>query len=335
MRKALLLEVFMAIIVAMLAMGCVSTGAKDTGQGQIKGGRDARLGAYPEAQYLRAVGIGQTEPEARNRAISEISRIFVSRVKAEAVDTAKSTMVNGSEVLQETMESRIEVVSDMELEGAEVPEVWQEGATHYAIAVLDRQKAAKGWIASVEDIDRRIQAHLGAAGQQDSRLLRYNELRKVMTLWAERAVYASRLNVIGHPAPVSAKSRVSAAMDELASLKSQMRLYLDISGGGALADGLAQDLGKSGLILTGNRSEADVLITGSVQVRRLDMDSKDWVYARAMAEISVSDARTGAVVGTVPGNVRSANLSYDEAAGKAIKKLTPKITEGIIKLLNE
>lgn len=324
----------MGVVAAMFVMGCAAASDKSARTGMAE--RDARLGEYPESRYLRAVGSGQTEPEARNRAVSEISRIFVSRVSSEAVDTVKSTLVNGSETLRETMESRIAVVSGTELEGVEVPEVWRDGVTHYAIAVLERQKAARGWAARIEDIDSRIGGHLeAAAGRQDSRLLRYNELRKVMALWAERAVYASRMNVLGYSAPETAASHVRDAMGEFARLKGSMRLYLDIADGGALADGLAEGLGKSGLILTGDRSEADVLITGGVETRRLDMDSNDWVYARAIADISVSDARTGAIIGTVPGNMRAAHLSYSEAEAKAVRKLTPRIIEGIIKLLDE
>jgi hypothetical protein len=322
------------ILAALWMAGCSSTGT--SGGRRFKGaGYDERSAGYQERQYLRAVGTGQSGPEAGNRAVSELSRIFVSRVKSEAVDTVKSVMVDRKEEsLEETLFSKIQVVSEIDLEGIEIPEVWKEGAAHYALAVLDRQKAARGWKLKIEDIDSRMEGDLIAAGRSGSRLLRYRSFRNVATLWAERAVYTSRLNVLGFSAPSMQEEQVRDAIRDMSALKGSMRLYLDISGSSTLASGVAESLGGEGFILAPEREGADVVIRGSVEVRELDMKAEDWKYARATASLSVLDAVTGESAGEVSENIRSAHVSYGEASQKALRSLTPKVSDAVIAIFD-
>jgi hypothetical protein len=335
MTRVSFLRVFI-IIVAICAAGCSSTGGPGGAKhGIAGGGYEEKAAGYPEGLYLRAVGLGQSEPEARNRALSELSRIFVSQVRSEAVDTVKSVMVDRrGESFEETLYSRIRVFSELELEGVEIPEVWKDGATYYALAVLDRQKAARGWKLKIEDIDSQMEGELLVAGSRGSKLLRYRSFRKVAALWAERAVYMSRLNVLGFSAPSMQEEQVRGAVRDLAALKSSMRLFLDISGSSKLAGGVAESLGRAGHILAPARGGADVVISGSVEVRELDMNADDWKYARATASLSVVDAVTGESVGEVSENIRSAHVSYSEASEKSLRSLTPKVSDAIIAILD-
>jgi len=334
MRKSVF-GITLALIIQVLLSGCATGGSGKTGAGSMEG-REARIEGYPESVYLRAVGTGQTEPEARNRAVSELTRIFVSKVKSEAVDTVKSVMLDRKgESLEETLFSRIQVVSDLELEGVELPEVWKEGQTFYALAVLERQKAARGWKSRIEDIDSRISGEMAVAAERRSVLLRYRALKRVTSLWAERAVYMSRLNVLGFGAPSAHEADVRGAMRDIAAMKGNMRFYLDISGSPTLAEGLAKSLGKAGFIMAPGKSDADVVIRGGVDIQRLDMDTEDWKYARAIASLSVIDAITGESVGEISENVRTAHVSYSEASSKAVRKLTPVVSSALIKTLDE
>lgn len=333
-RYIILIKAFV-IFMAICVTGCSSTGGPGA-RGLHSTDYKERVSGYPESLYLRAVGTGQSEPEARKRAVSELSRIFVSQVRSEAVDTVRSVMVDRKdEGLEETLFSRIEIVSELELEGVEIPEAWKEGALFYALAVLERQKAARGWKLKVEDIDSRIEGELAASERGDSRLLRYRALRNVTSLWAERAVYMSRLNVLGYSATSSDEARVRGAIRDLAVLKGGMRLFLDISGGGTLEGGLADSLGKAGFILVEERNSADVVIGGRLEVRELDMNVEDWKYARATASLSVKDPVTGESVGEVSENIRAAHVSYKEAYSKAMRSLTPKVSDAIISILDK
>jgi len=319
------------IIAAVMAAACASTGGPGGSKGNISGGYEERAAGYPEVQYLRAVGSGQSEPEARNRAVSELSRIFVSKVKSEAIDTARSVMVDRrDESLEETLYSRISVLSELELEGVEIPEIWKEGGDYYALAVLERQKAARGWKLKIEDIDSRMEGELIAAGGSGSKLLRYRSLRNVTSLWAERTVHMSRLNVLGFSAPSMQEDQVRGAIRDLAALRGNMRLFLEISGSSILASSVAESLGKAGFIIAPSREGSDVAIIGRVDVKKLDVKAKDWKYARATASLSVMDAVSGESIGEVSENIRSAHLTYSEASQKAQRSLAPKVSDAVI-----
>jgi len=328
------------VLAAFMAAGCSTTGGPggqggQGGQGFRGAGYDKAVEGYPEGRYLRAVGSGQSEPEARNRALSELSRIFVSRVNSEAEDTVRSVMTDRKEEsLEETLLSRIRVVSELEMEGVELPEVWKEGGDYYALAVLERQKAARAWKLKIEDIDSRIEGELENSVRGGSRLLQYRSLRNVTSLWAERSVYMSRLNVLGYTLPSEEEPRVRGAIRDLAELRGRMRLYVDITGGEPLSGGVAEALGRAGFILASQEGSADVVIRGSVKVRELIMDVKDWKYARASAAITVMDPVTGESIGEVSENIRSAHVSYSEASAKAVRSLTPKVSEGLINILD-
>ena len=70
------------------------------------GEQDKIAKGYPEEEYLVAVGLGQSEPEAKNRAKAELSRIFESRIKSETLDRMLSVLAaSGAEKFEQSVES--------------------------------------------------------------------------------------------------------------------------------------------------------------------------------------------------------------------------------------
>ena len=334
----------LVIVCALLGFvfGCMSTGGiKAQAEGDEQVFSRAELDRkYPESAYLKAIGTARSESGARDRAVSALSRIFVSKIKSETVDSINSVMSGGQEVIRESMRMRVNVTSSAELEGVEIAGIWREdGSTVYALAVLDRQSAGRGFNARIAEIDNLIRGHIEAskAEGESGMLVRYRSLLSVSGLWADRTVLVSRLNVLGYSAPESgAAGDVKAAIRELQQVKSRMKLYVDIKGisSDEMADGIAEGLGKAGFVMASDRTQADVLIGGSARTVNLDMSDPDWKFARAIAELSVMDVRTGEVIGEVSDNVRSAKVTHRQAAASAIRKLTPKVLKAILKIID-
>jgi hypothetical protein len=109
---------------------------------------------YPKDKYMSEVGMGQSEPEAKNRAKAELSLIFESRIRTDTLDQMRSVLASsGAEQFEQSIESKIKVESNVELQGLEIARVWKKGATYYALAVLERAKAHREWSRRVSDMD--------------------------------------------------------------------------------------------------------------------------------------------------------------------------------------
>jgi hypothetical protein len=293
---------------------------------------------YPESRFLTARGIGQSESEARNKAVSELSRIFESKVGSETLDrvnlVAKST---GEETTVQKFDSRIRVLSEVELKGVEVPGTWKENGTWHALAVLERSKARENWLREISGLDSEILGGLDALGGLKGSLLRYRSLRGAIDLWLKRQVLESRITVLGFRTLAQGAYDIRSVFREAAKLKAHMQVFLDIRGEGAglLTEKVAEALGKAGFVVAGDRSEAAVIIEGDVRAEPVDIEHPDWVYARSTVALSVVDAEAGVSVGEVSENRRSTHLNYSEAAQRALRSVLPSTVEKLLKYLEQ
>lgn len=293
---------------------------------------------YPPVRYLSAVGLGQSEGEARARAVAELSRIFESKVRSDTLDRVKLVARSaGEESLEQEMDSRVRVISNVELKGLEIARTWHEKGTHYALAVLERAKAAENWLNEIEGIDRMIEARLDVLGSAAGKLLRYRSLKAVTGLWLQREVIQSRLTVLGYKAPGPQAYDMRQVFRAASELKADMPVYFDIRGEGAetVREHVAGILGQAGFAVAEDRDEAAVLVRGEVTVEPVDLEHPDWVYARVSVSLSVFDIEADVSVAEVSENRRATHLTYAEAAGRALRKVLPRVARRLIDSLEQ
>lgn len=297
--------------------------------------------AYPASEYLSATGLGQSEAEARNRAVAELSRIFESTVMSETLDRVKtlSKITEGGidEATEQRLESRVRVVSRVELKGVEIAGTWVENGIYYATAVLDREKARDNWLRDIKDIDRRIKGRLKLLDRLPGRLLRYKSLKAVSDLWIQREAVLSRLRVLGYGQGVSTPYDINSVFQKLPEIKSSMPVFIDIEGEGAplVGESLAGALGRAGFVLTDSPGGAAVVVEGRVEVAAVDIEHPEWKYARAGVSLTVLDADAGLSVGEVSAEKRSTHLKYEEAAARALRKVASRISGELVDYLEE
>jgi hypothetical protein len=144
--------IFRPIIVTLIALimavaGCTGTGQKAPDEkGQI----------FSKEKYLTATGSGDTETEAKNEALAELSSIFESRVYSETRSQAQSLIdTTAEELFEKKVESYIRIISSVELTGARIGKVWQDPKSrlYYATAILDRLQAGRRWKKELDQIE--------------------------------------------------------------------------------------------------------------------------------------------------------------------------------------
>jgi len=324
MLKTQTVVLFMALL---LLIGC--------GGSEIK--TPAEIGtAFPESRYLTAEGSGQTEIEARQRALAELSAIFESRVHAETTSFARSAIgPDNDELFEKNVESKIAIISSVRLTGAKIGRVWRDGASsggYHALAVIDRSRTGRNWAAELETVTAQTEAEVKNLEYTTGRFRRMLALNRVVVGLLKKQVLESRLRVLNYPARSSLDVDINTITAELARLRSELRFFVNFSGesGQIVADRISEAFTANGLLMGNSRDEADALINGQVATQPLSLNNPRAQFVRALATVKVIETGTGAVVATLNESVRKGHVDQAEAARKAVATLSDTLAERLI-----
>lgn len=291
---------------------------------------------YPAARYLKAAGTGQSEGEARSRALAEMSRIFESNIYSDTYDRVKSVIdTSGKDTYTQSIESNIRVISGVKLKGVQIAKSWFDNGInqHIALAVLDRNQARSNWLAEIRDLDNTIEGKFRVLDSMKSKFLRLQSLKKILDIWIEREVIISRLRVLGFDEGGSVNYNIKSVFHKIPEIKANMLIFIDIDGEYAkkIKDSIAELLNRAGFILSDTKDGTDVLISGTAAAEPVKLDNPGWKFARASVILTIIDSDTGSTMGEVSENRRAGHLSYDEAVHKALEKIAPDISDKMMK----
>lgn len=325
------------LLAFLLIFGCVTPESKAGSKTQNTSSEAAKESA--SADTLSATGLGKSESEARNQAVAELSRIFEARVRSEAYDRIKVVVKSsGDETTEQTAESKVRVMSNVELKGVEITKTWEEKGIYYAVAAIDKQKSGDIWLSELGGIDQKIEGQLEALKAVESRLVAFKALQKVSDLWITREVLVSRLIVLGIGSGRTEPSyNMKTVYKRLAETKAGMHIYIFLSGsyGGAVKERISEALGRRGFVLVQSAKDADISIEGRADIAPVDIKDSDLKYARATVSMTVRDVQAGVSVGDVVQDERGAHLTYMEAEKKALNKVVPSVAKKLVMLLEQ
>ncbi|MFO7838068.1 MAG: LPP20 family lipoprotein [Desulfosalsimonadaceae bacterium] len=287
---------------------------------------------YSSRQYLTARASGQSEPEARRRALSALSGIFESEISSRVRAETRSVISSRhGEHLEKNVEETIRIQSSVQLEGAKIGDSWKSDGLWHAIAVLDRAKARQQWISELKQIDNSLAGSIRAYHELNSPVRKLRAIDRIMNKWLEKQAVQSRMRVIGAHYDSRIKSDIADIVRKLPQIKSSMRIFIDISGARSrtVQDRISRHLTEEGYILTDAESKADVIIKGRTRVAPVDLDRGKWEFVRASITASILDKTTGDRVANVSKDCRAAHLNVREATRKAIEEVSGKAAREI------
>lgn len=292
---------------------------------------------YRDSRYITATGSGQSDIEAANQAAGGVSRIFEPQVTRSTYDRVKS-VVDTSGVEVPGIEPLVREKSRTPIRGIAIVKMRfnKDNGVYYALAVLNKKRARNDWIGELKDLDGFIKTRLNALNSVQSRFIKLTSLHKIFDLWIQREVIVSRLNVIGHDGEAPADYDIKPVLQKTQEIKAVMPVFVDISGvehTGTVNDKVSEALLQAGFTLTDTRTEADVLITGTVNVKSLELVEAGQVFIRATVSLTVKDLQTGRIVGKISEGERTGHVSYDEAVYKALIEISPVVADNLIHLL--
>ena len=164
---------------------------------------DGNSRSYPKDRYLTGVGIADDRTTAADRARAEISKIFSTNVSVttnlnEAETNASKTGGKNEGTFSQSIAQNLQTASKKVLEGVDVAENWQDSASrqYYALAVLDRAKAASSVKDKIEDFDRQAQQWKSQMDQAADKLGKVKAAMKLLAILKARTELNGELRVL-------------------------------------------------------------------------------------------------------------------------------------------
>jgi hypothetical protein len=296
---------------------------------------DAPEATFDPGRYLTAEGVGATEAEARRDALGALAAVFESRVYSETASTAASFITDRTpEAFEKNVETKLRVESSVRLKGARIGSVHRDddSGLYHALAVLDRNRAAREWQEQMTLVDARLQAERAALTLQTGRLLRMGALNRILEAALEKAALRSRLRVVGRAAVDAESFDLQPIADEAAALRAESAIWVKVEGEHAdiVADRIEKALGDQGLGVTREPGLAAGTVAGSINFTPLDLGSRNVHFFRAALRLAVIDVDTGTQVAAISEDLRKGHVDENEAVRMAAESVSDRAAEALL-----
>ncbi|HWP83065.1 MAG TPA: LPP20 family lipoprotein [Bacteroidota bacterium] len=285
--------------------------------------------AYPDGQFIVGVGSGSTREAAESQARANIGRVFRVDIKSSIRVTrqedlqSKSGSTTGE--LTERAVAKVDIGLTKTLEGTEIADVWQEpsGKTYYALAVLEREKAATILSERIREIDDDITTLNDELGKTEDRLAKMRLMvRKKNLLNTQRELNSDHRVVTGKTLKTAFTfEKEMAAIDRF--LKQDFMIGIEGKGENVakLVDDISKHLANRGItvrrVTERNRAKLDVVIVLEFSMDPAKEAVDDWYYCPWQVSIQAVDQESGNVLAAEVKKGRSGQLSIEGAKKRA------------------
>jgi len=303
---------------------------------------------YPDQVYITGVGGGATREAAESQARANIGRVFRVDLKSTFQVTRQEEMQQkegrtSSEIKEKTV-AKVDVGLTKTLEGTEIAEVWkdQSNKTFYALAVLERQKAAQILEERIRQIDNDVtilNEQLRPAEDRVGRMRLTVRKKNLLTMQKElnadyRVVTRKRLQT-----QYSYEKELSG-IDRF--LKNEFMLGIEGKGDNVarLVEATSKFLTARGLtirkVTEKNKSNLDVIISLEFSMNPATQAVDDWYYCPWQLSVQAVDREYGNVLAADVTKGRASQLSVEEAkkralfdASKQVEALAASVVKGL------
>jgi hypothetical protein len=285
--------------------------------------------AYPENEYLVAVGEGDTRRAAENAAAANLSRIFEAHIESEErlLDQSRETGKSFERTTDFTTD--INILSSQTLFNIQHAEAWKDGTGRYhAVAYLHRRETAAIYRDKIDEQTTRVNFLLASAEKSTELLKKYATLRSANQHAAEAEGLLRQLKTIHPPSVAGATPGYSpnALRKALADTAKEIRVRIQVDGDDEkrMAATLEEFITGYGFVV-GQPVVLD--IGGRVAVTDTGERTADLVFVRYELALQIKDAQ-GNVLASVGDKGREAHKSIGQARIRSFRTLENAIKAG-------
>jgi hypothetical protein len=280
------------VVVILMLAGCVGTGGKPRWV-------DGQSQDYPEARFMSATGSADTQEKAKDRALSNLAKIFEVQIEESAHDESSAwTQTSGEEHKQgnEQLAARyLDAYTSKLLEGARIAESWRDEKVglYYSLAVLERGPVSNRLSSDIRKQDQQTQTLVSQAQGSGDPLRAARLLFQARTAQLAREDLQRNLRMVDQSGlgirPMWTVQQLDNDIDQ--QLK---RMKVDVRALTGPEAGPVPDLGKylqagvSAAGMTPAKTDAAYRLEGDLDVQ--DLGQKDgWYWFRGSLEIILRD----------------------------------------------
>ncbi|MDR0568457.1 MAG: hypothetical protein LBG87_04560 [Spirochaetaceae bacterium] len=339
-------------MLSLLAGGCASSSPAKSesdavaASGSAVSGREpawvsSPYAVYPESQYVAASSSGIDRAEAEKNALAGLVAVFGQSVQADLrmVSSYSEAVKNGVvQVSSENTDVRNAITTSSEMEsliGAEIRDVWNDRNTHYAVAVLDRARAASLYTDMITSNQRIIGDLTAMSDPEKYSLDGYSRYRLAGTIADVNRVYANVLTIVGNASgiqPGSLKKGDDYRLEAANIAKAiPVGILVDNDRSDRIKSAFAGVLAKQGFRSGGNNSR--YVLRVKVNLDPVDYPNQQNKFVRYVVDANFVDSAENSVL--IPYNIngREGHLNLPEAENRAIAAAEKKIAADYAELL--
>ena len=295
---------------------------------------------YPSSQYLTGVGFDAERTSAEDKARSEISKIFMSKIdsKTRSYEEYLQTTSRGKAKTEQaiSIEEITKVSTQKVLSGVRIASVYKETGEQplfYALAVLDRGQSARILTDKIHALDREIQDLVRRSETQGDMLVTVKYLTQAIEKHILREAYDAELRIVSDSGrgiyPPIHFAQITHRLESM--LLRDFLIGVSVKGSRAdeVKDALLQGLNQQGFAISENLNRAQVLVRGTVEIKPLDRGTSEWKYVQWRTHFDMVDKKGGAVFGSVNKTGREGHLNLPQAENRAVRKIQKALTTEI------
>lgn len=295
--------------------------------------------AYPVARYLSGRGQGETAGLARDRARTDLAKVFEVAVR-ESSSERLQWQQGGSDGngLQASISRDIQLQSSQVIQGVQIAQTWRatDGGDYHALAVLDRLRAGNRLRAEIADLDAETEQNIGRARRDEFLPEKVSAAFNALNAQLSRQHPQKMLQIVdlsGNGLP--SKYRLAELKSDFEGLLDRWQIGLAVARdelGGAEAI-LAGALGTAGIKHQANAAQAEYLLQADLGSERLKT-ADGWNWVRGTLRVALVETAGGSVLGshqwTYKGSARQAEMAEVRARDQLARLLGQELLEVLV-----
>ncbi|MFZ5594052.1 MAG: LPP20 family lipoprotein [Pseudomonadota bacterium] len=283
---------------------------------------------YQEAEFLIGHGDGVTSEEAKDRARTDLAKIFSVSVIAESSDVSvfkggESGHDQGQERTETNISRTLNTRTDQIMQGVRIAEMWHDPQTqrHYALAALRRTSAAMSLRQEISRLDDATAHNVERARNASDLFDKIGAARQALDAQMERAAYQKSLKVVdrtGQGMPSSwTVERLRADLDDLLK-RARIGVRVGDDATGRLSQSVAGGLAAAGMAET--RENPDYLVDARLDLADLGR-REGWHWVTGTLQVQLSERASERIRGTKRWSIKASAQDSALARQRALDQV--------------
>jgi hypothetical protein len=331
-----------ALFIPLLAVSAWAKGNRDSAGSRRRAPAEpawvsSTEDAYDRNVYVAAVGYGPDRAAAEKNAFANLTALFGQGITGEqTAATRYSEAVKNGAAASWTEETTITnaIKTSLELDtlvGAEIKDYWFDGvSTHYASAVMERQKTALLYADMIRSNEQIIAELVAMPEEVKNSLDGYSRCVLAGAIADANRVFANVLSVVGYGGTGIDPGGMTRGDDyrlEAAAIAGNIPIAVRVNNDKAnrIRGAFASVLSRAGFRSGGG--DTRYVLNVNADFSPVDLPNQTNKFVRYTIDANLTDTRTGNILLPYNAAGREGHLSIPEAENRAVAAAERKINE--------